>query len=566
MMKQSLKLVAALLAGAAATAVAEPSNKQLVVGTTQEFENLNPLIAQMAATTYLSYMVDLPLVAIDADWRWQCWLCTSIPTTENGGAKIIDEAGTKKMLVTWQLKPEAAWGDGKPVTGNDVLVSWKIGADPAVSVGEKDLYERIEDVQLDPKDPKKFTLKFKEARYDYYQLGTFRILPAHIEGPIWEKTKGQTGAYEKQTAYNTDPLNPGLYNGPYVVKEIKLGSHVIVEKNPKFGGKAANIEKIVYKLIPNTQTLEANLVSGSLDMISELGMTFDQALAFEKRQKTDASLKKYAVLFNDGMTYEHIDVNLRNPLLQDVRVRKALMYGIDRDKLTAALFESRQKKALSWIHPKDIYYTEAVTKYDYDAAKATKLLEEAGYKKGADGIMAKDGKKLSLSLMTTAQNKTRELVQVFLQQEWKKIGIEITIQNEPARTFFGETVRKGSYPALAMFAWVSSPDNPPRTNLHSKEIPTDKNGFSGQNSGAYSNAKVDALLDQVKTEFDESKRKAEVAEVAKFYTDEVPVLPLYMRAEIAVIPTNLKGFKLTGHQFYSTLNVADWTVDAAPAH
>lgn len=562
----ALALSAAALLNFAGSQSAEalPSNKQLTIGITQEFENLNPIIFQMAASSYIYYMASHPLVAIDQDWKWQCWLCTTLPTLENGLAKIIDEKGTKKLHVSWELKPTATWGDGTPVTAQDVKLSWEIGLSPNVSTGSKETYQRIEAINIDPKDPKKFTIVYKEIRYDYFQLGTLYIVPAHIEGPIFAKTKNQQGAYEKQTAYNTNPTNPGLYNGPYTVKEIKLGSHVIFDRNPKYYGQKPAIDRVVMKLIPNTQTLESNLMSGTIDMISELGMSFDQALAFEKRVARDKGLQsRFSVLYADGMIYEHIDFNLRNETLADKRVRQALLYAVDRDKLTTALFENRQKKALSMIHPRDIYYTENVSKYEYSKEKALKLLEEAGWKKGSSGFLEKDGKRLSLTLMTTSQNKTRELVQVFLQEEWKKLGVEISINNEPARVFFGETVKKGAYPALAMFAWVSSPDNPPRSTLHSKEIPTQANGWNGQNSGAWANKRVDQLLEDIFKEFDAQKRKVMMEEVQKIYTDEVPVMPLYMRADVSVIPANLKNFKMSGHQFYSTLNIDKWTLDGS---
>lgn len=553
----------ALLSFTAAFSVAHAAtNKQLNIGINQEFENLNPIIAQMAASTYLYYMVGHPLVTINAQWKWECRLCVKLPTIENGGARIVDEKGKKTLYVDWEIQPNASWGDGKPVTGEDIKLSWQIGSDPAVSVGDKDVYDRIVDIKVDGKNPKKFTMKYKDVRYDYYQLGTLYIVPAHIEGAIYAKTKGKTGAYEKETSYNSNPTNPGLYNGPYVVKELKLSSHVILERNPHYYGHKPDIEKVVFKLIPDTKTLEANLVSGTIDMICELGMTFDQALAFDKRVAKDPALKtKFNTIFEDGMTYEHIDLNLHNPVLADIRVRQALMYSVDRDKLSQALFEGRQKKAISNVHPKDDYYTEDVVKYAFDPAKAMKLLEEAGYKKGANGILEKDGKKLSLTLMTTAQNKTRELVEVFLQEQWKKIGVEIVINNEPARVFFGETVRKGKYPAMAMFAWVSSPDNPPRSTLHTSQIPTQANGFNGQNSGGWSNAKADKLLDEIQTEFDLSKRKVLMQKIQFEYTNDLPTLSLYMRAEIAVVPTNLKGYKITGHQFYSTLSADQWTLD-----
>lgn len=545
-----------------ASTVNAATNKELRIGTDQEFESLNPVIHQMSASTYIGYMVWHHITALDADWKWQCWICTEVPTLENGKAKIVIEGGKKKIIAEWEIKSNAKWGDGTPITGKDVKLGWEVGGSPNVSVGEKDKYTDVEDIILDPANPKKFSTKFKEATYNFYQLGTFYILPDHLERPVWEKSKNAVGEYEKQTKYSTDATNPGLYSGPYKVSEIQLGSHVILTPNPHFYGTPAKIEKIVIKLIPDTATLEANLLSGTIDMVSELGFTLDQSLAFEKRVTKDPVLQqKYKVVYRDGPIYEHIDLNLRNPLLKDARVRQALVYAIDRDKLTQALFENKQKKAVHDMHPLDPYYTEDVTLYPYDPAKAEVLLEEAGFKKGADGIRYKDGQKLSFQFMTTAQDKTRELVQVYLQNEWKKAGIDVTIKNEPARVYFGETVRKGLYPAMAMFAWTGSPDNPPRHLYLASQIPTEANGYSGQNSGAWVNPIIEKNLVEIFKEFDFDKRKELMKQVLQEYTREVPVIPLYNRTEIAVVPANLKGYRMTGHQFYGTMTVNEWNLE-----
>jgi peptide/nickel transport system substrate-binding protein len=551
---------AAALLSAGASVQAAPTNKQIVIATTQEFESLNPLLMSMAASTYISLMADRPVALIDAKWNFFCELCTEFPTIDNGKAKIFDEGGKKKIKAEWKLKDGLKWGDGKPLTAKDIKLAYDIGVSPNVSVPAKDVFERIESLTLDPKDPLKFVTVFKEARYDYYQL-TWNPIPAHIEGPIWEKTKDQMGAYEKQTAYTTSPLNPGLYNGPYMLTELKLGSHVILKKNDNFAGKSPAIEKIIVKLIPNTQTLEAALVSGEIDMIGELGFSFDQAVEFDKR----ADKAKFKTLFRDGLVYEHIDLNLRNPILQDLNVRKALLHAIDREKLTKALFAGKQQAALSNIHPLDPYYTADVTKYEANLKKAGELLDNAGWKLGKDNFRYKDGKKFEISIMTTADNKTRELVEQYIQAELKKVGVALSIKNEPARVFFGETVKKAAYPAMAMYAWISSPDSPPKSTLHSSEIPTDKNQWSGQNSGGWANKRVDEILDAIMVEFDFSKRKALMAELQKIYVDEVPVIPLYLRSQIAVVPAALSGFELTGHQFYSSMNVEHWSIGAGQA-
>jgi peptide/nickel transport system substrate-binding protein len=312
-------------------AFADPSNKLLTIGTSQEFDSLNQLVTTASAAHYLAHFTNRSLVQVNADWKWECHLCTEIPTRENGLVKIVEEGGRKKLLATWKIKPEAVWSDGTPVTAKDFKFTWKVGLDNNVSVGERESYERVEDIVLDDKDPKSFVMKFKEVRYDYYYLSAFYVMPSHIEEPIYNKHKSQLGAYEKNSAFVADPTRVGLSNGPYMVKEIKLGSHVTFIKNPKWYGKPASIETITVKLIPNTQTLEANLVSGTIDMINELGLSFDQAVALEKRLKGDPSLnKKFKVQFEDSIVYEHIELNLDNPILSDLQVRKALMHSLDR--------------------------------------------------------------------------------------------------------------------------------------------------------------------------------------------------------------------------------------------
>jgi peptide/nickel transport system substrate-binding protein len=218
------------------------------------------------------------------------------------------------------------------------------------------------------------------------------------------------------------------------------------------------------------------------------------------------------------------------------------------------------------IHPKDVYYTTDLPAYEYNLAKAQELLDQAGWKIQPDGLRKKDGKTLEFTIMTTSQNKSRELVQTFIQSELKKAGVKISIKNEPARVFFGETLSKGHWDGLAMFAWTSSPDSPPRTTLHSTEIPTEKNSFAGQNYAGYSNAKVDEIFDQVRRELSLDKRKVLMNELQKIYAEEVPVLPLFMRSEIAVLPAQLQNYKPTGHQYAASHWAEYWSLGPAAAH
>lgn len=546
----------------AAPAVPALNNKELKIGMIQEFENFNPLIATMNATTIMSKLVMRNLVTIDADGKWVPQLAKGIPSLENGGAKLVTVGGVKKIEAVWEIQEAAVWGDGKPVICDDFAFAIKVASAATVSIGEKEVYTQVEKVTVDPTNPKKCTFLYDKAKWDFYQLGTFAALPKHLEEKVFNMYAAENAGYEKNSLYVKDPYNVGLYNGPYVMQEIQLGDHVTFIPNPKWWGEPPKIKKIIFKLIPNSGTLEANLRSGTIDMISTLGFALDQALAFEKKVKAESLA--YNVMFQPSTVYEHIDLNLDNVALKDIKVRKALSLSINREELVASLFEGKQTPAIHSVTPKDPWYTDDPTKvtiYKYSPRDAEKLLDEAGWKRGPDGIRAKGGKKLSFTLMTTAGNKTRELVQVYLQNGWKQVGIEVGSKNEPARVFFGETTKKRLFDSMALFAWVSSPENSPKATFLSTNVPTAKNGYSGQNQMGWKNPAVDKLLLALDLEFVHEKRIALVHQILKYYTDEVPVLPLYYRSDVAVIPTHLKGFRLTGHQFPETNEVEKWNLE-----
>ena len=531
-------------------------NRELKIGITQEFENPNPIIATMLATHYLYGFVGRTPNVIDPDGNDVAMMAVETPTLENGLAEFFEEEGKRKLRAHWEIREDAYWGDGVPVTGHDFKLGWTIGMSDTVSVGEREKFDEIERVEIDPENPKKFALVYDEPKYSYFRAFQHYFVPSHIEGPVFEKFGDENEGYDKNTKYVTDPTNPGLYNGPYRIAEMKLGSHVIFVPNEYWKGHKPAIQKIILKYIPNTATLEANLKSGTIDMISLIGLRFDQALAFDERAQKDGL--PYNVNYKPSLVYEHIDLQVgKNEILKDLNVRKALVHSIDRDLLCDTLFDGKQKKAIHNAPPMDPWYTddpEKIVLYRYSKRTARKLLDAAGWEMSDDGYRYKDGKKLSFQLMTTAQDKTRENVQIFLQSQWKEVGIEITIKNEPARVYFGETTRKAKYPAMAMYACIKLPEHSPRSTLHSESIPTEANSYSGQNSSGWVNKEIDALIEALELEFDFEKRRDLAHQALYHYTNEVPVIPLYYRSDVSVTPSNMEGYRLSG----SLIPVTSW--------
>src|SRR5258707_9976220 len=137
--------------------------------------------------------------------------------------------------------------------------------------------------------------------------------------------------------------------------------------------------------------------------------------------------------------------------------------------------------------------------------------------------------------MTTAGNRTGDRVEQVLQSQWRKMGVEIRIKTEPAGVLFGETVPHRRFD-MAMYAWISAPENVPRSILHSSEVPDAANGFAGQNAAGFKSAEMDRLIDALEIELDPAKRKALWAEAQRLYAAERPSLPLFFRSDTFILP------------------------------
>ncbi len=532
------------------TAFAAPAfaKDELVMALNQAPGGMNPMINSMLAKSLINNMTERPITAYDANWKLVCLLCTELPTVENGKARVVDlPDGKKGMQVDIELKP-MFWADGTPLTAKDFGFTIEVGKNPLSGVASAEDFRRI--VKFDIKDDRHFSMTTDRVTFDYNNIDLMP-LPAHIEKPIFEANPAE---YHNRTAYDTDPTNPGLAFGPYRIVELVPGSRIALEQNPHWTGDKPHFKRLTIKIIESTPALEANLLSGNVDYVfGELGLSLDQALAFEKRHGD-----KYNVIYKPALIYEHIDVNLDNPLLRDRRVRQAILMALDRKAISEKLFEGKQPVANGDVSPLDPMYSPTTRQYPYDPATAIKLLDEAGFAKIRNGVRLSDkGERFSIELTTTAGNRVREQVAQVIQSQLRQVGIELRIKAQPPR-LFSDSLNHRRFTGLAMYAWVERPQGVPRTTLYSKEIPSAANSWSGQNYPGYANPEMDKALDAAERELDETKRRALFADIQRIYAEDLPVLPLYFRVDPFVIPRQLKGVTPTGHLNSSTLWIEHW--------
>ena len=547
-------LAAALVLLCAAPSIRAAERDQITIGITQYPSTFHPNIDSMVAKSYILGFTRRPFTVFDQNWQLVCMLCTKLPTLENGLA-VPETApnGKKGIAVTYTIRPDAVWGDGTPITTKDVEFTWRMGRHGKTGILPIEFYRSAYEVEA--RDDRTFTIHFDKLTFDYNAINSFDLVPAHVDAVNFDADPVN---YKNKTAFDTQTTNEALYFGPYLITETQRGSYVVLERNPHWWGKPGPFKRIVVKIIPNTAALEANLLSGNIDMISgELGFTVDQALRFEQRHG-----KKFRILYKPGLIYEHIDLNQDNPLLKNRDIRHALIHAIDREAISKQLFGGRQPVAHSSVNPLDWVFADDVPKYTYDPKKALELIVKAGFTKLVQGVRHhKDsGEPLRFEFMTTAGSKVRELVQQVLQSQWKAVGVDVRIKNEPARVFFGQTVTQRRFTGLAMYAWLSAPEAVPRGTLHSAHIPTEANGWAGQNYPGFRNAEMDELIERIEVELDKPTRMKLWKRLQEIYVTELPVIPLYFRAEAYIMPRWLTGVTPTGHQYPTSLWVENWGV------
>lgn len=544
----TLTMVLVLALALIANGFAARNLKEIIIGMAQEPDTLNNMLSDMSATSQAVGGLTDDLLERDANWKLFPQMATKIPTIENGLWKVLPG---EKMQVTWQLKKGLRWRDGKEITAEDFKFTWEVIMNDDLGVPSREVSELIEKFEI--KDKYTFVLHFKQL-YHLANLGLdYNPIPKHIFEPI---VKSGAKAFAE-----ADFTKVAFENGPYMVKEWVRGSHLVTVANPKYAGsEKAKVPTVIFRFISNTNTLMANLLAGAVDMLNPVGLTLDQGLALDKMIRDQKRATDYTVQFTTALTWEHIDFNLDNPWLKDKRVRQALVHGIDRQAMVDALFEGKQFVSHSYLPPKHYGYNPNVKQYEYNPTKAVELLAAAGWKKGSDGIMENaKGEKMILTIHTTAGNAVREKVEMIIKDQWKKIGVELKIENVPSTVLFGDISPMRNFEHMTMYAWTSPPTTNPYGLWDSSQIPTAENSYAGQNRPGWRNAKSDELCRAILKELDEKKRIALFHEHQVLWAEELPAIPLYFRVDVSATHKSLKNVMPTGNTTPITWNVQNWS-------
>lgn len=569
-MKKTFALTAFLLGAA----LAGPANNSLVVGTSQEPPNIyDPWNTNnLAITSEVNGYMGAALIGLDDDGEPYADIATRVPSIANGDYKIVKDAkgDVIRNSVTYTIRKDAKWSDGTPIKIADFQFWLRLMNDDRVPVPDRSPWNRA---KITTSDSDTFTITY-EPPYLFADQTSPGLAPSHVMGAAWNafdaKTKNEKDAKVTNeewkkfiAAYTTARNLPKVVAGPFKPTAWRSGNSLTMTRNANYWGHPKDQDKyvqtITYRFIPNTNTLKVNILSGQLDAVSAVGLTFDQGVDLAKTERG-----KYKTYFVPGAVWEHIDVNTRGQRskdldLDDPRMRQALLYSIDRDALTKALFQGRQAVSNSWVNPISKLYKKDVNDYNLNVARAKQLFTALGWTPGSDGILQKGGKKLSLNFSTTAGNTIRERVQQILQAQWKAVGVQVNIQNYPASVIFGpDFLSKGETGKwdLAMYAWTGNPIFEEGNLFKGDGIPTAANGYAGQNNPGWNNAEFNRLQKQAQVEFNQADRIKLFDRMQAIWNSEVPALPLYYRVNVYTKVPGLANYTFSAYTLYPSWNAA----------
>ncbi|KPJ79116.1 MAG: hypothetical protein AMJ54_00160 [Deltaproteobacteria bacterium SG8_13] len=438
----------------------------------------------------------------------------------------IEEDGKK---YTFYLRQDVAWHpregeDAKPFTADDVVFTYDIMMHPQTITPLKVRYEFIESVtKVDD-----FTVTFTLKRPILNALAkfSFKVIPRH-------------GLQNQEFLTREDPfVQAPIGTGPYMLKNITADREVILVSNENYFKGRPHIDKYIARPFADQNIMGQALMFNAIDMIVLVNHRDIPQLQGDKR---------FVMQPYNALSYSFFGFNLRNPLLVDKRVRKAFTYAINRQEMLDSFFNSQGTIISGPFAPGSWAYNLDVQPVPYDPQKAEELLTEAGFTKNGDGIMEKDGRKLSLNLKVPIAKESEAVKRVVLafKNYLQKVGVDIQPEFQEWMAWKEDIFLHHDYD-LMYASWVFDDSADISSLFHSAEIGSWKNNF-----GAFSNPEVDGLIVEAKLTLDHEKRRTINRKLHEKIADENPYTFLWTLTNYAGYNKKLRKVAIHPYKFFS---------------
>jgi peptide/nickel transport system substrate-binding protein len=501
---------------------------------------LNPHFATGTKDSDGSRIFYEPLASWDPDGNLAAVLAAEIPSLDNGG---LAEDGKS---VTWKLKQDVQWHDDTPFTADDVVFNWEYARNPATAAVTSGTYKDVNVEKIDPHTVRVLFVTSQPFWADTFVGPNGMIIPKHLFEP-YSREKS------REAPTNLRPVG----TGPYRFREFKPGDMIIGEINPAYHQ-------------PNRPYFDTIELKGGGDAVSAARAVlqtgeYDYAWNVQVEDEVLKHLEaagKGRVLISPGGSIEHIQLNsadpwtevdgerssikTTHPTLSDPAVRDALTLLIDRDSVGRYIYGRTGSATANYIN-NPTQFRSANTTYEFSIDKANTILEKAGWRLGADGIRAKDGKQLKYVFQTSI-NQPRQKTQAIVKRACEKAGISIQIKAVTASVFFSsDAANPDTYPHFYadLQMYNTGPTRPDpgvwMQSFLSTEVASKANKWQGRNVTRWRSAEFDKFHEAAEAALDPIKRAALYIQMNDLVVRQRVVIPIVYRPGVAALTQKLQA-------------------------
>jgi ABC-type transport system substrate-binding protein len=427
------------------------------------------------------------------------------------------QVGEHNPVITFHLRPGVRWHDGRPFTAEDVKFNYETTIDPKNASPYAGTFQTIKSVEVVSELTARVTYKelYSPGILDWMQP----LVPKHALddaalGREAERRRLSSAERAKlslrTTQFNRNPIG----TGPFRFSQWRSGQFIHLTRNEQYWGKKAEYRDCYFRNIPDYLTMELEFGAGALDMY----------LAQPHQAQRYRHDERYQVASGNDGYYAYIAYNLRRPLFQDLRVRRALSMAIDVNSIIEHVLSGEGKPSTGPFYSNTPYYDPEVKPLPYDPKGALELLAQAGWRKNAAGMLEKDGKPLAFTLVTNAGNLQRKAIMTIAQEAWRKLGIDAKVQAFEWTVFLEEFVDHNNFDAVVL-AWGGGAISPDRHSIwHSSQT----NHYQ-QNHAGYESAEADELIMKIRATYDFDEQVRLTRRLHRVIAEDQPYAFLYER-------------------------------------
>jgi peptide/nickel transport system substrate-binding protein len=477
-------------------------------------------------------------------------LAREAPSQEQG-TWVIRPDGT--MQTVYRIRPNVRWHDGAPLLVDDFVLGWQVARDREVGTNERQIADQISGISI----PDQHTLVMEWSNtYPFANAITEEDLgpyPTHLLSMNYPSDKER---FQQLSYWTRDFV--GL--GPFRMYEWEAGSYMTLKANPDFWAGPPKLDTLIVRFIDSEPTVTANLLAGTIDGAIPRSLSFTSAWAARQQW---AQAGKQPVLVSDMTNWRKIFVQFRTPIypeILDVRLRRGLLYGIDRQALIDTLYAGQTSISHTFIPPNDPrweWVRDAVTTYDFDQRRAQQLLSDVGWQRSGNGpLLTSSGDQVTLPVWASSAG-NNELEVAIIGDLWKSLGInveQVILSGAQARD--GELLV--NFPAFNPSAISLGFQNTLR-RVNGKYCPTEQTRWVGSSLGCYQNAEMDRIIDRIQVATQPVEQRELWRSLMRIQSEDLPVLPLYFEVKAAIFREGVVGIRGDSKPVTSTTwNVGEW--------